>query len=92
MINEQKAAKQSEQDLSPTPFKQKDDKVIGTGLENSTKKESCMPTTDKCKNCGKSAVHHNAKTKACPFGRKNRVVGYIWYSKTDVFEPRTKAP
>lgn len=39
----------------------------------------------KCKHCGKCKGNHQAKTGACPEGKKTRI-GYIHYSTTKVFE------
>jgi len=45
-----------------------------------------------CKNCGKAADQHNAKTRACPGGRKHRTHGYPWFHQTQVFEAHKQCP
>ena len=42
---------------------------------------------EKCKNCGKEKGLHQAKTLACPVGRKTKI-GYISFSYIDKFQPK----
>ena len=47
--------------------------------------------SERCKHCGKDAQEHNAKTRGCPGGRKNRTHGWPWFHRDRHFEPARKA-
>lgn len=42
----------------------------------------------KCANCGKAEGEHHSKTKGCPIGRKDRVMGYTMFSETEKFKEK----
>lgn len=43
----------------------------------------------RCKWCNKAKKEHTAVHKGCPEGRKHRTFGYLTFSRTHVYTPKS---